>query len=147
MEPAPKFNLGREYKMFNQDLSQLSREWREVAGAVEKGLKIGQKIGFPTININIDRQKLPEGVFPAVICFGGRIVLGMAYHGQKKTFNGSRLIFEVHLFDFKGDLYGQMVRVKLGPKIREGRKFTDLAALRAQLKEDMKVVKKKCFPG
>ena len=44
--------------------------------------------------------------------------------------------FEVHLFDFAGDLYGQVLRVAIIDFIRPEMKFSGLEALKAQIAAD-----------
>ncbi len=44
--------------------------------------------------------------------------------------------FEVHLFDFKGDLYGHHLSVALVEYLRPEEKFDGLAALIAQMDAD-----------
>jgi riboflavin kinase/FMN adenylyltransferase len=49
---------------------------------------------------------------------------------------GEGIRLEVHLFDFTGDLYGEMLRVRLIDFIRPEKKFDGLEALRAQIALD-----------
>ena len=45
-------------------------------------------------------------------------------------------MLEAHLFGFDGDLYGRRIEVALHAYIREERKFDDVDALIAQMRED-----------
>ena len=47
------------------------------------------------------------------------------------------------VFDFHGDLYGKVLTVCLVEKIREERKFSSVAELRAQLEHDMEYCREK----
>src|SRR5262249_52000598 len=61
---------------------------------------------------------------------------GVASFGYRPTVGGTHLVFEVHLFDWSGDLYGRHLRVALIDYLRPEKKFDDLAALRAQIAAD-----------
>ena len=50
--------------------------------------------------------------------------------------NGTDRRFEVHLFDFSGDLYGQELQVKFFTHLRGEQKFSGLDELKAQIARD-----------
>ena len=60
-------------------------------------------------------------------------------HGQR--FDATTALLEVHLLDFKGDLYGQTLRVEFVEKIRDARKFASLEALQAAIKNDVAIAR------
>ena len=64
--------------------------------------------------------------------------------GVKPTFHEGVLTpsFEVHLFDFDGDLYHQELMVELVSYIRPERKFDSIGALITQISEDAETSKK-----
>jgi len=49
---------------------------------------------------------------------------------------GREPLLEVHLFDFDGALYGQILTVRFLEKIRDEQRFDGLEALRAQIHRD-----------
>jgi riboflavin kinase / FMN adenylyltransferase len=51
-------------------------------------------------------------------------------------FDGQEPRLEVHLFDFKGDLYGERLSVALVDYLRPEEKFPDVPALIAQMDDD-----------
>ncbi len=61
---------------------------------------------------------------------------GVANLGKRPTFGKLQENFEVHLFDFAGDLYGKVLRVALVDFIRPEMKFSGLDALKAQIAAD-----------
>ena len=61
---------------------------------------------------------------------------GVASLGVRPTFDPPQELLEAHLFGFDGDLYGRTIEVALHAYIREERKFDDVAALVAQMRED-----------
>lgn len=116
----------------------LGRGWA-ITGAVTHGEARGRTIGFPTANMPLGRHLEPaRGVYAVRATLpDGRVVPGVANLGRRPTLGGdpvSRL--EAHLFDFAGDLYGQELAVTLVAFLREERKFSDFAALTAQIAAD-----------
>ncbi|WP_424952382.1 riboflavin biosynthesis protein RibF [Deinococcus sp.] len=121
VEGASRF-LGRHY---------------DAQGVVVQGDRLGRTIGYPTANIRVPEGKaLPLGVFAAKTFVEGRAYPGMANVGYRPTVNGRELRFEVNLFDFGGDLYGQEVQVKFWHLLRGEQKFGGLDELKAQLALD-----------
>jgi riboflavin kinase/FMN adenylyltransferase len=109
----------------------------DAQGVVVHGDQLGRTIGWPTANISVpDGKALPMGVF-AVVAIGdhGRWH-GMANVGFRPTVNGKTRRFEVHLFDYGGDLYGQELHIKFFTHLRGEQKFSGLDALKAQLQQD-----------
>lgn len=111
-----------------------------ICGRVLPGDQRGRTIGFPTANIAMARKNAPlEGVF-AVTMRGLEPAPwpGVANIGIRPTVQGvPKLLLETHLLDFHGDLYGRRVEVLFHRKLRDERKFADLAALKAQIGRDV----------
>tara|TARA_R110001583_G_scaffold177418_2_gene332572 strand:- start:75743 stop:76696 length:954 start_codon:yes stop_codon:yes gene_type:complete len=115
----------------------LGRPYR-MSGRVAHGDKRGRTMGFPTANIHLHRRKVPlTGVY-AVRLFGieGEPIEGVANVGIRPTVGADRALLEVHLFDFKRDIYGEHVQVHFLRKIRDEQKFDNLDALIAQINLD-----------
>lgn len=118
----------------------LGRPYR-ISGPVVKGDQRGRTIGYPTANVQPSNpaKLVPKtGVYAAHVRLRtGRRVAGMMNVGVRPTFetDGRRTV-EVHLFDFDGDLYGQMLAVDVVARLRDERKFSGIEALVAQLGED-----------
>jgi riboflavin kinase/FMN adenylyltransferase len=97
-------------------------------------------MGFPTANIGMARKNAPlEGVFAVTMRGLEQAPLpGVANIGIRPTVQGiPKLLLETHLLDFHGDLYGRRVEVLFHRKLRDERKFADLAALQAQIGRDV----------
>ena len=121
VEGAARF-LGRHY---------------DAQGVVVQGDQLGRTIGYPTANIRVpDGKALPLGVFAAKTITEQGTFGGMANVGYRPTVNGKELRFEVNLFDFQGDLYGQEVQVKFWAFLRGEQRFNGLDELKAQLAQD-----------
>jgi riboflavin kinase/FMN adenylyltransferase len=120
----------------------LGREY-SLAGKVIHGDKIGTKLGFPTLNINIKNLNLPfEGVFAVKIKWKRRFFFGAASLGTRPTINEKlKLALEVFVFDFNKNIYSDFVEVYFLKKIRNQEKFTNLESMIFQMKTDIKKIK------
>ncbi|KXT79638.1 Riboflavin kinase / FMN adenylyltransferase [Streptococcus sp. DD11] len=107
-------------------------------GIVVHGNARGRTIGYPTANLApLDRVILPaDGVYVVHVEHEGRLYRGMASVGKNVTFEGDELRFEVNIFDFSQDIYGDTIRVFWLDKIRDMVKFDGVDQLAAQLKRD-----------
>lgn len=112
-----------------------------VFGRVTYGNQIGKKIGFPTANIEIkDRHKmLPcNGVYIVKVDWNGEVHFGMCNIGIRPTINKSSFSIEVHLFDFKQEIYNDYLTLYFLERIRDEKRFRSLDELTAQLDQDKK---------
>lgn len=112
--------------------------WWFIDGHVLQGDQRGRTIGFPTLNLGMDDYLLPAfGVYAVRVKLPfGQVIDGVANIGRRPTFNKADVTLEAHLFDFAGDLYGQVVSVELVDFIRGEQKFDGLDALKAQIARD-----------
>ncbi|MHA6529210.1 bifunctional riboflavin kinase/FAD synthetase [Paenibacillus sp. BAC0078] len=115
-------------------------------GTVVHGEKRGRTIGFPTANIQLeDRYVIPaKGVYAVRVYHKAEVLYGVMNVGVKPTFHEGVVApsFEVHLFDFAGDIYGQELKVELVSFIRPERKFDSIGALIAQIGDDAETAKR-----
>jgi len=121
----------------------LSRNWT-IQGIVEKGRQLGKKIGFPTCNIDIQNYVLARpGVYAVKVLRKNskKYLKGIANLGYRPTFNQKKLLLEVHLFNFSGNLYNKLLSVEFLKFIRKEKKFKNVNQLRAQIKKDLNIAK------
>ncbi len=117
-----------------------------IIGTVVCGNKVGRKIGFPTVNIRPEQEKLlpPKGVYQAEIISRGRKFAGISNVGYKPTVTEERvLIVETYLYDFEEDIYGETIEIYLQDFLRAEQKFDSLEELKEQINKDIQVGKKK----
>ncbi|MEO6226202.1 MAG: bifunctional riboflavin kinase/FAD synthetase [Sphingomicrobium sp.] len=109
-----------------------------VEGIVRHGDARGRELGYPTANLELgDYQRPRYGVYAVRVSLDdGSEHLGVANLGIRPSFQPPRELLEAHLFDFDGDLYGRTIEVALHAFIRDERKFDDLPALTAQMRDD-----------
>ena len=122
----------------------LNREW-SISGKVQRGRQLGKKIGFPTANIDIKDYVLANpGVYAVKIKkqTGNNYFHGIANLGYRPTFNGKKLLLEVHIFNFSGNLYNKYLTVEFKKFIRKEKKFKNINQLRKQIKIDLIKAKK-----
>ncbi|MEI7644684.1 MAG: bifunctional riboflavin kinase/FAD synthetase [Chloroflexales bacterium] len=107
-------------------------------GVVVEGDKRGQKIGFPTANMQIrPNHVLPaDGVYACRVHLDGISLPTVTNVGVRPTFDGLRRTVEAHLLDWSGDLYGQSLLVEFLQRLRGEQKFSGIAALVAQIRSD-----------
>ena len=122
----------------------LNRYWC-IEGVVKRGRKMGGKIGFPTCNISLSDYVIPK---PGVYSVGVKCsdikknLKGIANIGYRPTFNQKKILLEVNIFNFTGNLYNKKLSVEFKKFIRGEKKFKGIDQLRSQIKKDIKVAKK-----
>ena len=122
----------------------LNRKW-SIEGKVQRGKQLGKKIGFPTANIDIKDYVLAcPGVYAVrvKIINSSKYLKGIANLGYRPTFNGKKILLEVHLFNFSRNLYNKYLTVDFLRFIRKEKKFKNVDQLRKQIKTDLLIAKK-----
>jgi len=121
----------------------LNRNWT-IQGIVKRGRQVGKKIGFPTCNIDIKNYVLAKpGVYAVKVLRKNstKYLKGIANLGYRPTFNQKKILLEVHLFNFSGNLYNKLLSVEFLKFIRKEKKFKNVNQLRAQIKKDLNIAK------
>ncbi len=120
-----------------------------ITGRVVYGKQLGRQLGVPTANVQLRRYRSPiVGVFAVRArlqgceAMAGRRIEGVANVGVRPTVEGdSQPVLEVHLFDFDEQIYGCTLSVEFCYKLREEQKFASLAALKAQINQDIEAAR------
>jgi len=110
-----------------------------ISGTVIHGDKRGRELGFPTANLTLDPAcGLRHGIYAVRVGLGlgGRRYDAVANFGRRPMYDTGAVLLEVFVFDFAGDLYGQIVDVAFIDWIREERMFNSADALIAQMQDD-----------
>ena len=122
----------------------LNRNWT-IDGVVQKGRQQGKKIGFPTCNIDIKNYVVAmPGVYAVKVKRknSNKYLKGIANLGYRPTFNQKKILLEVHIFNFSGNLYNKYLSVEFTKFIRKEKKFKNVNQLRLQIRSDLKVARK-----
>ena len=128
-----------EQGSFEQVAKLLGKPY-SISGHVGYGQQLGRQLGVPTANVQLRRYRSPlSGVFAVTVKLtDGRVVPGVANVGVRPTVGDIlKPILEVHLLDFSGDLYGQMITVEFKTKLREEQKFESIDVLTKQIHRDI----------
>lgn len=109
-------------------------------GQVERGNRLGRKLGMPTLNLYPDKEKLlpPKGVYYSQVKFEGCTYPGITNIGFKPTVNStSNISVETYLYDFDRDMYGRKIVTELLHFKRPEKKFESLEELKMQMEKDI----------
>jgi riboflavin kinase / FMN adenylyltransferase len=113
-----------------------------VTGQVIHGERRGRALGYPTANIRLDNNcGLKHGIYAVRIGRGDERIEGVASFGRRPTFDNGAPLLEIFLFDFKADIYGEMLDVAFIGFIREELKFESVEALVARMDDDARTAR------
>ena len=122
----------------------LGRNW-SIEGIVQKGRQQGKKIGFPTCNIDVKDYVIAKpGVYAVKVKQknSNKSLKAIANLGYRPTFNQKKILLEVHIFNFSGNLYNKYLSIEFTKFIRKEKKFKNVNHLRKQIQSDLKVAKR-----
>ena len=115
-----------------------------IKGEVIYGNQVGRTIDVPTVNQQVPKTKLlpPNGVYASRILIKDQSYEGITNIGCKPTVSSEKVKgVETHIFDYTGNLYGEVIEVQLYDYLRPEKKFDSLEELKKQIAEDTKRVK------
>jgi len=114
-----------------------------IEGEVIRGTGRGSKIlNVPTANIRTPDVIVPrEGVYAVRVKVKDSFFDGVVNIGRRPTFGGSDVSYEVHLFNFSGDILGEMIRIYFIEWLRGERTFPDPHSLETQIRSDIQLAK------
>lgn len=109
-----------------------------VEGQIIRGLQRGRTIGFPTANLYPSNRVIPKyGVYATANLIDGVWRRSITNVGVRPTFEGDKEpSIESYIFDFDGDLYGDVLRVRFLHRIRDERRFSGIDELKTQIQKD-----------
>lgn len=114
-----------------------------VEGVIIRGNRRGHTIGFPTANLKPRNRVIPRyGVYATATLINGTWRKSITNIGVRPTFESDAdPSIESYIFDFDGDLYGDVLRVRFLYRIRDERKFNGIDELKAQIEKDTRVAR------
>ena len=118
--------------------SLLGRYYR-ISGLVVEGQHNGQKIDFPTANLELDYTYVfpKEGVYMGYGYFMNRKRKAMICVGTHPTVHQLlKPIIEVHIIDFNENIYGRELYVEFVSYMRPIKQFASMEELKEQLIKD-----------
>ena len=117
----------------------LGRRW-DIDGVVVHGAERGRAIGVPTANIDPDIDlPIAPGIYAVLLSAErGPALPAVASLGTNPTFvDDGRLVLEVHVLDWDGEIYDRRVRTTFVARLRDELKFDSVDALVEQIRRDM----------
>ncbi|MGI5881445.1 MAG: bifunctional riboflavin kinase/FAD synthetase [Dethiobacteria bacterium] len=115
-----------------------------ITGSVVRGEGRGRNLGYPTANLETGPGMLIPGnsVYLTLAACQGRKYFSLTNIGRKPTFGQSdKVVIEVHLMDFSGNLYGEELMLTFLNKIRKEKYFSGVDLLVKQIGADEKRAK------
>jgi riboflavin kinase/FMN adenylyltransferase len=123
---------------FRQAKAMLGRDFG-ISGRVAAGRRMGRKLGYPTLNIELRSGGFPlHGTYVTRVRIEGRWHHSVTSVGCNPTVGGNAKRAEVHVFDFSADVYGQTVEVLFYHKLRNEVEFDSLDDLITAIKNDVR---------
>jgi riboflavin kinase/FMN adenylyltransferase len=114
-------------------------------GRVQVGKRLGRRLGFPTLNIELENELFPaEGVYVTAVYIPSfdRVFPGVTNVGVRPTvYENSHLVIESHLLDFTADVYDERVRIFFLERLRDERAFASPMQLMAQIQQDVEAAR------
>jgi riboflavin kinase/FMN adenylyltransferase len=109
-----------------------------VEGVIIRGDQRGRTIGFPTANLKPKNRVIPKyGVYATATLIDNVWRKSITNIGVRPTFeNETEPSIETYIFNYTGDLYGDVLRVRFLHRIRDERKFGGIEELKAQIERD-----------
>jgi len=133
-----KNNIEKTNKMLNRIFS--------FTGEHISGNRIGRTLGFPTINIKVDKEKLlPKGVFACMVSDRKKnMYCGVLNIGIRPTVDlkEHKLSVEIHLLNFSGVWKEKYPNVYINKFIRKEKKFKTIELLKKSIQKDIEITKK-----
>jgi len=110
----------------------------KVTGIVEKGSGRGKKDFVPTVNLMLDDvlEDLDFGIYACEVEVMGDEYWGVVHYGPRTTVD-NLTTFEVFIFDFDKDVYGEQIEVDVLDRLRDIVKFESEEELQNQIENDI----------
>lgn len=124
-----------------------------IMGTVVEKSGRGRVLGYPTANLNLHHEvRPPRGVYGTKVHWKGQEYLALTNIGLRPTFakesfasDDETLEIEVHILDFREDIYGRDLEVQFLFKIRDEIPFKTTDELKAQIERDKELLLKKAL--
>jgi riboflavin kinase/FMN adenylyltransferase len=112
-----------------------------VDGRVEAGRRLGRKMGFPTVNVDLANELFPgRGVYVTTSRFESfsRSFESVTNIGVRPTlYENYATIIESHILDFDSNVYGDTVRLYFHELLRREHQFRSALELTNQIRQDI----------
>jgi riboflavin kinase/FMN adenylyltransferase len=122
------------------EVHNLLGRYFSIEGRVIAGSGRGIEMGFPTANLDIDpAQAIPaDGIYATLAYIDDQPLPSLTNIGKRPTFGETEQAIEVHILDYKGELYRCKLKIDIIERLRSEQKFDTADELVEQIKEDVK---------
>jgi len=131
------------------EAAQMLGRLYSITGSIARGDRMGQRLGWPTINIMADNKLLPaDGVYVSRVFFPSYPATFdcVTNIGTRPTvYENYQRVVESHVLDFKANVYGQRVELHFHKRLREERIFPTVMDLSAQIGRDVEATREYFF--
>jgi riboflavin kinase/FMN adenylyltransferase len=116
-----------------------------LTGTVARGDRMGQRLGWPTINVVPDSELVPvDGVYAARVyfpSFSSTFDSATNIGTRPTVYENYERVVESHILDFASDVYGEAVELRFYKRLREERIFPSMMDLSAQIRRDVEATR------
>jgi riboflavin kinase/FMN adenylyltransferase len=116
-----------------------------IAGVIARGDRMGQRLGWPTINVVSDNKLLPaNGVYACRVFFPSYPATfdGVTNIGTRPTvYENYQRVVESHVLGFKDNVYGKRVELQFYKRLRDEKMFPNVMDLSAQIGRDVEATR------
>jgi riboflavin kinase/FMN adenylyltransferase len=111
----------------------------EIMGTVVKGHGVGGELLVSTANLQVENAVIPaHGVYITLALVQGRWRPSATNIGTRPTFGGDPEVnVECHILDIQQNLLGHRLRLQFLHRLRDEKRFPDVAALKQQIGQDI----------
>jgi riboflavin kinase/FMN adenylyltransferase len=117
----------------------------ELTGKVLRGDRMGQKLGWPTINLEVNNELIPrDGVYATRVeleGFPGTFDAATNIGTRPTVYENFHRVVEGHVLDFRSDVYGRRVAMHFHRRLRDERIFPSIMDLSAQIGRDVEATR------
>ncbi len=119
------------------EAAELLGRYHVLHGDVVTGDGIGQRLGYPTVNLDVQGELIPgPGIYSGLARINNDVLACAIYIGTRPTHGGGAPRVEAHLLDFSGDLYQHRITLAFLSFIRPEEKFESEQSLIRQIGAD-----------
>ena len=116
-----------------------------LTGIIVRGDRMGQRLGWPTINLAPDNDLVPaDGVYATRTVFPSfpSVFDSVTNIGTRPTvYENYERVVETHVLDFRNDVYGERVEIGFYKRLREEQMFQSMMDLSAQIARDVEATR------
>lgn len=116
-----------------------------LTGVIARGDRMGQRLGWPTINLAPDNELIPaEGVYTSRVFLPSFPATfdSVTNIGTRPTvYENYERVVESHILDFRSDVYGETIELLFFKRLREEKLFPSTMDLSAQISRDVEATR------